>query len=108
MSIISLSVRDTLGQWLLALRIIGNIQVTGDLEIGSIHVGIDHLDQLPYVGSLLIIYSISLNLWGGGGRVEEPDKGFKLDFSKGSPWVLPLLGGPLAILPRTHETTLDG
>ena len=72
-------------------------------------MGIDHLDQLPHVGSLLIICSISLNLGrGGGGRVEEPDKGFKLDFSKGSPRVLPSLGGPLAIPPRTHETTLDG
>ena len=62
MSTIGLVAGDTLSQWLLALCIISNIQVAGDLEIDSICMGVDRLDQLLHAGSLLLVCRISLTL----------------------------------------------
>lgn len=96
---------DVLGWWLLGLCITGNIKVAGNLEINCIHVGINRLDQLPYVGGLFLVCSIDLTL---GGKVEEPGKGFDLGFSKGSPRPLLSPEGPPTNPPRTHGAVLNG
>ena len=54
-----------IGRRLLDLGIFDSIKVAGDLEISSLHMGVNHTYQLPHAGGILFVSSISLILnWG--------------------------------------------
>ena len=60
--IISLPIKDILGQRLLDFFIFSNIEVVGSLEIDGIHMGINGSHQLPHTRGIFFIGSTHLTL----------------------------------------------
>ena len=61
-AIISVLVLDILNRQLLGFFIFKGIEVAGDLEIYGLHMGVNCLHQLPHIGGIFLVGSISLAL----------------------------------------------